>query len=126
MVKLVQETRAAGTWPDFFAHKTDDKALEEVFASLGRACVYRLVSVPHPFGLPPNDRLAAERWLSRRASMRQRERELTTILAIVALGLALGLALGIALLSISPAQSRLPGPSDGVRKSEASRMPVQD
>jgi hypothetical protein len=122
MVKFVQETRASGTWPDFFAHKTDDKALEEVFASLGRASVYRLVSVPHPFGLPPNDRLAAKRWLSRRASMRQRERELTTILAIV----ALGLALGIALLSISPAQSRLPGPSDGVRKSEASRMPVQD
>jgi hypothetical protein len=119
-VKTIPET--AGTWPDFSAHGADGKALEEVFASLGRASVHHLVSAPHPFGLPPDDRLAAMRWLSRRTSTRQRERELTTILAIV----ALGLALGIALLSISPAESRLSGPSDGVRKSQTSLRLAQD
>jgi hypothetical protein len=122
-VKTIPET--AGTWPDFFAHGTDDKALEEVFASLGRACVCHLVSAPHPFGLPLNDRQAAMRWLSRRRAAR-RERKLTSALATILAIVALGLALGIALLSISPAESRLPGPSDGVRKSQISLRLAQD
>ncbi|HKB96966.1 MAG TPA: hypothetical protein VKB94_08955 [Rhizomicrobium sp.] len=125
-MKEIQDPRAAGTRPDFFAHRADGAALEEVFASLGRASVHHLVSAPHPFGLPPNDRLAAMRWLSRAASARQREHELTTALATVLAIVALGLALGIALLSISPAESRLPGPGDGVRKSQASMRPALD
>ena len=122
-MKYTQETRAAGIWPDFFARRADDKALEEVFASLGRASVHHLVSAPHPFGLPPDDRLAAMRWLSRATSRRERECDLATALATVLGIVALGLALGIALLGISPAESRLPGPSDGVRKSEVSIRP---
>jgi len=43
--------------------------------------------VPHPFGLAPRDRRVAQRWLSRRA-WAQRHRDLTTVLALVALGLA--------------------------------------
>jgi hypothetical protein len=125
-VKHIQEARAVGIWPDFFARRADDKALEDVFASLGRASVRHLVSAPHPFGLPPDDRLAAMRWLSRRTATRQRECDLTTALATVLGIVALGLALGIALLSISPAESRLPGPSDGVRKSEISIRPALD
>jgi hypothetical protein len=46
-----------------------------------------LVSVPHPFGLAPRDRRAAQRWLSRRA-LAQRQRDLTIVLALVASGLA--------------------------------------
>ena len=64
-----------------------DKALEAVFDSLGRACVLHLVTVPHPFGLPPRDRLVAQRWLSRR-SVRRWTRELATVLGLVGLGLA--------------------------------------
>jgi hypothetical protein len=124
-VKYTQESRAAGIWPDFFARRTD-KALEEVFASLGRTSVHHLVSAPHPFGLSPDDRLAAMRWLSHRTSTRRRECDLTTALATVLGIVALGLALGIALLGISPAESRLPGPSDGVRKSEVSIRPALD
>ena len=41
------------------AVKADDKALEAVFESMGLACVHRLVSVPHPFGLAPRDRRVA-------------------------------------------------------------------
>jgi hypothetical protein len=107
-------------WPDLLAR--NDKALETVFDSLGCAAVHHLVSTPQPFGLPPNDRRTARRWLSRRASRRQRQRELTTILTIV----ALGLGLAIALLSIMPAASRSPAPSDGVRKSEISIRPALD
>ena len=125
-MKYTQEARAAGIWSDFFARRADDKTLEDVFASLGRASVRHLVSAPDPFGLPPDDRLAAMRWLSHRAASRQREYDLTTALATVLGIVALGLALGIALLGISPAESRLPGPSDGVRKSEVSIRPALD
>jgi hypothetical protein len=54
---------------------------------MGQACVHRLVSVPHPFGLAPRDRRVAQRWLSRQAWAR-RHRDLTIILTLVALGLA--------------------------------------
>jgi hypothetical protein len=64
-----------------------DKALEAVFDSLGRACVLHLVAVPHPFGLPPRDRLVAQRWLSR-GSVRQWTRDLAIVLGLVGLGLA--------------------------------------
>jgi hypothetical protein len=88
-----QELRAAGLWPGAYAancpleDQPDDEALEAVFESMGRACVHRLVSVPHPFGLAPRDRRAAQRWLSRQA-LAQRHRDITIILALVALGLA--------------------------------------
>jgi hypothetical protein len=90
---LNHETQAAGTWPGVFAtgreSVADDAALEAVFESLGQACVHRLLAVPHPFGLAPRDRRAAERWLSRRAWV-QRHHDLTIVLALVALGLAAG------------------------------------
>lgn len=70
---------------------TDEKALEAVFESLGRACVHRLVAVPHPFGLPPRDRLVAQRWLSRRVWTQYWKRDVPIVLALVALGLAAGL-----------------------------------
>ena len=87
---MSQELQAAGLWPVPNCQLDDqatDKALEAVFESMGQACVYRLVSVPHPFGLAPRDRRVAPRWLSRRA-WAQRHRDLTIILAMVALGLA--------------------------------------
>jgi len=87
----------------------EDKALEAVFDSLGRACVQHLVAVPHPFGLPPRDRLVAQRWLSR-GSVRQWTRDLAIVLGLVGLGLAGALVL----LSLSGA----PEPrSDAVQKS---------
>ncbi|HET7084801.1 MAG TPA: hypothetical protein VFI23_08530 [Rhizomicrobium sp.] len=90
---MTQET--AGAWP--LSRSYDDRALEAVFDSLGQACVHRLVSVPHPFGLPPGDRRAAERWLSRQAG-RRREKDITVLLALV----AAGLAAAILLLSLYP------------------------
>ena len=70
----------------------EDKALEAVFDSLGRACVLHLVAVPHPFGLPPRDRLVAQRWLSR-GRVRQWQRDLAIVLGLVGLGLAGALVL---------------------------------
>lgn len=84
-----QEIQVAGFWPGLYApqREADDKSLEAVFESLGPACVCRLVSVPQPLGLAPRDRRAAQRWLSRRV-WAQRHRDLTIILALVAVGLA--------------------------------------
>ena len=90
---MSQELQAVGLWPGPYTsdsqldHQPDDAALQAVFESMGRACVHRLVSVPHPFGLAPRDRRAAQRWLSRQARA-QHHRDLTIILALVALGLA--------------------------------------
>jgi hypothetical protein len=92
-----------------------DKALEAVFESLGRACVHRLVAAPHPFGLPPPDRLAAQRWLMRgtlRRSWARLRRDLAIVLALVAAGLAVGL------LSLS-LYARAEPASDAVAKSGA-------
>jgi hypothetical protein len=69
--------------------RADDRALEAVFDSLGQACVQSLVSVPHPFGLRPQDRAVARRWLSRRA--RQWQRDLVIVLAVIGFGLAIAL-----------------------------------
>jgi hypothetical protein len=86
-----------------------------VFESLGRACVLRLVAAPHPFGLPPKDRRAARRWLSRQTRPRRFRRDLSIVLSLVALGLAAALVV----LSLYPAA----GPAgDGVRKSTAAMM----
>jgi hypothetical protein len=87
----------------------EDKALEAVFDSLGRACVLHLVAVPHPFGLPPRDRLVAQRWLWR-GSVRQWKRDLAIVLGLVGLGLAGALVL----LSLSGASEPR---SDAVQKS---------
>jgi len=100
----------------------DDKALEAVFESLGGACVHRLVAAPHPFGLPPRDRVAAQRWLMRRALRRsgaRLRRDLTIVLVLIAAGLVIGL-LG---LSLYPGA----GPaSDAVAKSSASMVAAAD
>ena len=87
-----------------------DEALEAVFESLGRACVQRLVAAPHPFGLPPHDRRAAQRWLSRRRWMRKWKRDAAFVLTLVAVALA---------AALSVMSSYAPGdpPSDAVRKS---------
>ena len=99
-IRLGARTRVSGG---------EDKALEAVFDSLGRACVLHLVAVPHPFGLPPRDRLVAQRWLSR-GSVRRWTRDLAIVLGRVGLGLAGALVL----LSLSGA----PEPrSDAVQKS---------
>lgn len=100
-----QELQAVGLWPSpncQLDDQADDKVLEAVFESMGRACVYRLVSVPHPFGLAPRDRRVAQRWLSRRA-WAQRHRDLTTVLALVALGLGAFLAAAFVFLGLYPA-----------------------
>ena len=100
-----QELQAVGLWPSPNCQLDDqayDKVLEAVFESMGRACVYRLVSVPHPFGLAPRDRRVAQRWLSRRA-WAQRHRDLTTVLALVALGLGAFLAAAFVFLGLYPA-----------------------
>ena len=73
--------------------------LEAVFESLGPACVHRLIAAPHPFGLPPQDRRAAQRWLSRRSCARRWKRDLLTVLLLVAAGLAAALLL----LALTPA-----------------------
>lgn len=85
-----------------------------MFESMGRPCVRRLVAVPHPFGLAPEDRRAARRWLNRRASARQRRRDLARLLGFVALGLAAGL---VALTSYSA-----PPHSAAMLASDANRM----
>jgi hypothetical protein len=72
--------------------RAEDKALEAVFESLGRACVQSLVAVPQPFGLRPCDRAVARRWLSRRGWTRKWKRELMIVLVVISLGLALALA----------------------------------
>ena len=72
--------------------RAEEKALEAVFESLGRACVQSLVAVPHPFGLRPCDRAVARRWLSRRGWARQWERDVVIVLAVIGLGLAFALA----------------------------------
>ena len=88
--------------------RADDKALEVVFESLGRGCVRRLVAVPHPLGLPPRDRLVAQRWLWRRAWAQQWKRDVAIVLALVALGLAAALLI----LGLHPAAEPV---SDAVR-----------
>lgn len=100
----------AGRWPAGGDHdlRADEKALEAVFASLGRGCVRHLVTVPHPFGLPPRDRLVAQRWLSREAWARQWKRDVTIVLLLVAVGLS---ATALFLSFSTAAQPR----SDGVR-----------
>jgi hypothetical protein len=81
--------RAPGIWDRIrYRDSADDKALEAVFESLGRVCVQHLVAVPHPFGLPPRDRLVAQRWLLRRAWARHWRQDLVIVLALVGLGLA--------------------------------------
>jgi hypothetical protein len=92
----------------------DTEALEAVFESLGRACVLRLVAAPHPFGLPPQDRRAAQRWLSRRSLGQRLRRDLSIVLSFVALGLAAALVV----LSLYPMAPQ----GDGVRKSTASMI----
>lgn len=91
----------------------DTEALEAVFESLGQACVLRLVAAPHPFGLPPQDRRAAQRWLSRRTLGQRLRRDLSIVLSLVALGLAAALVA----LSLHPAAA-----PDGVRKSTAAMI----
>jgi len=100
----------AGRWPAGGDHdlRADEKALEAVFASLGRGCVRHLVTVPYPFGLPPRDRLVAQRWLSRQAWARQWKRDVMLILLLVAVGL------GATLLFLSFSTAAQPR-SDGVR-----------
>jgi hypothetical protein len=96
--------------------------LEAVFESLGRACVHRLVAAPHPFGLPPQDRLAAERWLSRGTWIRQTQqwkRDLTIILGLV----ATGLAAAFVILWLYPAGAPQ---SDAVRRSTAAMVVARD
>ncbi len=93
----------------------DDKALEAVFESLGPACVHRLVAAPHPFGLPPRDRRAARRWLSRQTWPRRLTRDLSIVLGLVALGLAAALVV----LSLYPAAAPA---GEGLRKSTASMI----
>ena len=82
----------AGGWPAARDRRADDM-LEAVFESLGPACVHRLIAAPHPFGLPPQDRRAAERWLSRRSWARRWKRDLTIVLLLVIAGLAAALLL---------------------------------
>ncbi len=79
----------------------EDKALEAVFDSLGRACVLHLVAVPHPFGLPPRDRLVAQRWLSR-GSVRQWTRDLAIVLGLVGLGTGRGALVVLSLYGAPP------------------------
>jgi hypothetical protein len=75
---------------------TEERALEAVFESLGRACVQSLVAAPHPFGLRPCDREVARRWLSRGGWSRQWQRDLVIVLAVVGLGLAIAfIVLGV-------------------------------
>ena len=95
-------------WPGSRDRRADDKALEAVFESLGRDCVHRLVAAPHPFGLPPRDRLCAERWLSRGTWTQHWKRDLTIVLTLVAIGLAAALLV----LSLYPAHQPQ---SDAVR-----------
>jgi hypothetical protein len=90
-----------------------------VFESLGRACVLRLVAAPHPFGLPPQDRRAARRWLSRQTRPKRFKRDLRIVLSLVALGLAAGLVV----LSVYPAVAPQ---GDGVRKSTAAMIAARD
>lgn len=80
-----------------------DDMLEAVFESLGPACVHRLVAAPHPFGLPPQDRRAAQRWLSRRSWARRWKRDLITVLLFVAAGLAAALLLMALMPALFPA-----------------------
>ena len=89
---------------------TDERTLEAVFDSLGRACVHRLVAVPHPFGLPPRARLVAQRWLSRRNSARHWKRDLAIVRVLVALGLGAGLLF----LGLDPVAEPV---SDAIQKS---------
>jgi hypothetical protein len=117
-VELTQQSQAV--WPDFFAQAlpASDGELEAVFQSLGRACVLHLVSVPEPFGLPPQDRLVARRWLSRQAFARQFHRDTMIVLTLV----ALGLAFAIAFLSIYPALAGAAGAGDASRRAEPPAM----
>jgi hypothetical protein len=87
-------------------------ALEAVFESLGPACVHRLVAAPHPFGLPPQDRQAAQRWLSRRTWPQRLKRDLSIVLSLVALGLAGALVVLSLYFAAAPQ-------GDGVHKSTA-------
>jgi hypothetical protein len=64
--------------------------------------------VPYPFGLPPRDRLVAQRWLWRRAWAQQWKRDVAIVLALVALGLAAALLI----LGLHPAAEPV---SDAVR-----------
>ena len=112
------------TWPGvllpgIWDRHPDNEALEAVFESLGRACVLRLVAAPHPFGLPPQDRRAAQRWLSRQTRPERLTRDLSIVLGLVALGLAAALVV----LSLYPAAAPA---GDDLRKSTASMMAARD
>jgi hypothetical protein len=106
-------------WPQAWGQHPDREALEAVFESLGRACVLRLVAAPHPFGLPPQDRRAAQRWLSRQAWPKRLTRDLSIVLSLVALGLAAALVV----LSLYPVAAPT---GDGQRRSTASMIAARD
>ena len=93
----------------------DAKALDSVFDSLGPACVHHLLATPQPFGLPPQDRRVARRWLWRRIWARRWKRDLLITLVLVALGLAAALLA----LSLGPAAQPV---SDAVQYSSARVM----
>ena len=97
-----------GRWPQEADGRADEKALEAVFDSMGRACVRHLVVVPHPFGLPARDRRVARRWLLRQAWVRWWKRDLVIMLTLVALGLAAALLI----LALHPSAEPV---SDAVR-----------
>lgn len=112
-------TWPGGSWAGIWGRHPDNEALEAVFESLGRACVLRLVAAPHPFGLPPQDRRAAQRWLSRQTWPQRLRRDLSIVLGLVALGLA------AALLVLSLYPTAAPA-GDGMRKSTASMIAARD
>jgi hypothetical protein len=119
------EQRAVGevierTWPGAWGRDghADTAVLEAVFESLGPDCVHRLVAAPHPFGLPPQDRRAAQRWLSRQTWPHRFKRDLSIVLSLVALGLAAALVV----LSLYPAAPA----GDGLRKSTVSMIAARD
>jgi hypothetical protein len=108
-------------WPGTREHNAGagDDALEAVFESLGRVCVQRLVAAPHPFGLPPQDRRAAQRWLSRRRWMRKWKRDAAFVLTLVAVALA-------ATLSVMSFYAPGDPPSDAVRKSSIAMIATRN
>jgi len=116
-----QRTWPGDSWLGLWSRggHADDKALEAVFESLGHACVLRLVAAPHPFGLPPQDRRAAKRWLSRRTWAQRARRDLSIVLGL----LAFGLAAALVVLSLYPVASPA---GDGVRKSTAAMIAARD
>jgi len=119
--EIGQRTWPGALSPGFWGRggNAEDKALEAVFESLGRTCVHRLVAAPHPFGLPPQDKRAAQRWLSRRSWGKRLRRDLRIVLSLVAVGLAAALVV----LSLYPMAAPA---GDGSRKSAASMIAARD